>query len=721
MRLTGYELYKVWSRRGFIILVAALIISNVFLLWYINRPSDDCYSLSEYGKLNNYIDKLSESERTDYLENLHDEYSDEDDISYGSAPGYMEYEPEYTDNSYSEKVLIDDFYNEWKQISNYSGFLSEVGSNSDILSSISIFANSSDKESDSFSEKNIEKTKLDYSSMSDIQPQFYGGKGVEGIFSFDITEYLLVLNIIVIVSILFYEEKDKNLYSIIRSVSSGRGPLILSKLGALAISTMIITTAFYMTNIVFFGLTAGIGNLNRCIQSVPAYMDTVFRINVGEFLIINILLKTFAYILLGVIVTFISLLLKNSIQIILVFIAVYGSGIVLWNVIERTSGLVLLKYLNIEGVLKTEELIGRYCNANIFGNPIEMWIVEYAIAVTVFVAFTVADILIFCKFINFTTGKSRIIEVVDKIIRIPIPNTLLGHEVYKSGVMYRTIIVFIIYVIVTFNNITGINYYITPAEQYYQSCMKYLEGELTPEKEKWLDKKQQQYDKLFNRLNQIEEMYGNGELSKQEAENLRLPIESKTAFYSTFSRVMQKKEYISKHSESEFVYEKGYYMLLGADYRENLLQLIGIITVLILMLSPVHAMEYKTDMNRLIKTTPLGRSKTRKAKLIYSISTITIVFILMTARNVYIMATNFGLPNCTAGVSSIFNIAAPYGNIPIFAAIFIVYLFVLLLIVGIGLLILLISKKVKNVIYSILISMSMFIVPLTIVYLMNLI
>ncbi len=46
--LTGFELQKVWRKGSFLSLMVLLLLLNVFLLWYVNRPAGDEPPLSAY-------------------------------------------------------------------------------------------------------------------------------------------------------------------------------------------------------------------------------------------------------------------------------------------------------------------------------------------------------------------------------------------------------------------------------------------------------------------------------------------------------------------------------------------------------------------------------------------------------------------------------------------------------------------------------------------------
>lgn len=83
-------------------------------------------------------------------------------------------------------------------IDNYQSSIAEVISSSDDLSSFSIFT-----EEDSYSQRNIEKTKEDFTKISDVEVQEPSGKYLEKYFAFDkINISIFIAGIILAIALL---------------------------------------------------------------------------------------------------------------------------------------------------------------------------------------------------------------------------------------------------------------------------------------------------------------------------------------------------------------------------------------------------------------------------------------------------------------------------------------------------------------------------------------
>ena len=67
LRLTGFELRRIWCRRSFLLGFGALLVLNVFLLWYANLPGEEKPGLSSYKTAQREIAGMSESEKGEWI------------------------------------------------------------------------------------------------------------------------------------------------------------------------------------------------------------------------------------------------------------------------------------------------------------------------------------------------------------------------------------------------------------------------------------------------------------------------------------------------------------------------------------------------------------------------------------------------------------------------------------------------------------------------------
>ena len=234
--LTKYELEKTWGQRNFVLSVCALVLINLFLLWYANLPDESTAPLSAYKKFAGDINHMTEQEKASYLNSLKETL---DGINFvqdvliarkvsgemgetlaaqllESRPGAFEkYHPLYQDGAYlhytgsfyQEKSLVDEWYAEWLKVDGYGTYLRSVQENKEILQGIGIFAN---QEQDSFSARNITKSAKAYQGLSDAGIRWMPAKSLVLALKSLWTDLLLLLAAFLFVGSIIFEEDRKS-------------------------------------------------------------------------------------------------------------------------------------------------------------------------------------------------------------------------------------------------------------------------------------------------------------------------------------------------------------------------------------------------------------------------------------------------------------------------------------------------------------------------------
>ena len=245
MRLTAFELRKIWGKPSFLLSVCVLLAVNLFLMWYINLPDEGTPPLSAYKAFIEDIASMSESEKTDYIDDLKAKV---DGIAFvqtiqgmqnmgnemGAALAQQEMEANpglfeqyydlyqsgdyliYTDSFAKESALIQELYEENSKVSGYTDYLESVQKNKDSLSGISIFGST-----ENFSTRNTQKSAKDYDGLENTEIQWQPSRGISAAMENSVTDVLLLLGIFLFVGSLIAEEKEKGLFNITRGTKYG--------------------------------------------------------------------------------------------------------------------------------------------------------------------------------------------------------------------------------------------------------------------------------------------------------------------------------------------------------------------------------------------------------------------------------------------------------------------------------------------------------------------
>ncbi len=631
--LIKYELEKIWGKRNFLFSVLALLCCNLFLLWYTNQPDDITPPLSAYKIFQSEINHMTEQEKGNYMEALKktlDNMTVVDEVltarqlsgemgeyfvkqTLENNPGvFVEYHVSFqrgdylrfTDSFYQEKTFVNQLYREWQKVSGYGEYLNSIRENRDILSGIGIFAGQNKK---SFSSRNIEKSAMDYALLTDTNICWMPEKPFVSAIENKWTDLLIILSAFLFAGSLIFQEKEKKLFYVTRSTRRGICPCILGKLGALFLHCIFITVLLYGENLVFFGMTAGLGSvkgfLGASLQSLSGYMESSLPITIGQYMFLSLFTKALALFSAASILTALCILGDH----IFLPYAICGMGLgiswMLYLLLPAGTKLAPLKYLNPAGILRTENLYGTYLNFDLLGYPISRTLLSWLL-LALLMGTGISLSLLF-----FRRGRNLSLREKKKAAMPFRPHVrVFWHECYKIMITGHALVILVLFgLFLGYGELTR-EYTISPKEQYYQDMMLCLEGSLTPEKEEIILTEKARFQEAFEQISLIEAAVSDGTLSSSAGEDLKSRWYTVTAFYPSFERVLQQYYHIQEHGGC-FLYDTGYVYLLGKQNNSFPVQLLLLSLCSIFAFGNCLPMEYQSGAWRLLNSSRQGKSK----------------------------------------------------------------------------------------------------------------
>ncbi len=640
-RLVFFELAKVWQKRNFLFLMAVLVFSNLFLIWYASLSDGTEPGLSAYKALQRDMQDMTEGQKKQYIGKRYRDIEGirvvqeimqfqamQSEMGRELARQEMEQHPgvweqyreayvngsylKYTESFEQEHSLIAEVYGEAEKVYSYPDYLAQIRENRDALQGISIFAGKAGRED--FASRNVEKSAEDYEGMDTVEICYVPSKGITSALESDVSDVLLLLSVLLFAGGAVHEERQKRLFLLTRATVSGRGRSIAARLGALGIHCMVATILIYVLNLVFFAGTAGIGSLFRSLQSVAPYRESSLSVNVLSFVWILLLTKAGVMYLVGVLVMLAAVLSRHPLIPYLAAAGYLALNLLLYFAVPAWSSYNWLKYLSLEGMLKTADLYGSYLNLNFSGYPLSRLVVIPVLLAMRILAGIFALTAVYLRAGKWEMAKTRHTFAV----RFRPHGSLFCHEGYKILVMNRVFFVLLLFGVLIGYRCIRKQYSLPVTESYYQDLMLQLQGENTPEKETLVNNERARYDKLFAGLRNIDGMTDRGELTEEEAESMKAPLYSELAFYPSFQRVLQ--QYDRVKEGGWYVYDTGYLYLFGIwgdeDARMDLLLLT---LCVILAFHNVMAMEEEKKMWQMLSASESGRREVVKKKLQVSI------------------------------------------------------------------------------------------------------
>lgn len=732
-RLIYYELAKIWRKRSFVLSVCVLLILNLFLLWYVNCSNGENVPLSAYKSFQNEIAEMSETEKGDYISNLKETMDGvclvQDVLDMQKMQGesgktlaeqkmtanpgvfekyYKTYQDRrylhFTDSVWQEKKFIDELYNEQQKVAGYDAYLQSVQGNKASLSGISIFGN---QDKNNFSTRNIEKSAEDYAALSDQNIRWMPSKALSVSMENIWTDLFLILSVFLFAGNLIFEEKEKKLFYITRSTKRGQFQSICAKLAALLIHCIAIAALLYGCNLIFSEVTIGFGDVTASIQSIAAYMESNLNISILGYIADAVLTKSAVLFGMGAILTALCILTDQMFLPYLAGMLLYGGSYLLYLLISAVGKGSLFKYVNLIGLMKTENLYGSYLNFDIGGYPISRLLVSWSVIVMLAALGIVASILFFLHGTNFELSKRQ--PKHQRQFRLHA--SLIRYESYKIMIMNRALVILLLFSLVIGGRILNQKYNPSVQEQYYQNLMMQLEGELTEQKEALILSEQERYTQAFSEIEKIDGMVSDGEIDESTGEQLKADWYGITFFYPSFQRVMQQYQNIQENG-GEFIYDTGYLYFFGRMNDDNLIDLLLLSLCMVIAFGNVMAMEFQSGSWYLLGATKQGKKKIIVRKTIVCVLSVMIISIIPVICRFVNISSVYPLRGLTAAITNVpcyqeFSLAIP------------VWFFILLLLlaqmasmIAVVIVVLLISYWRKNYIQTMFFAILILVVPI---------
>ena len=627
MSLLTAELRKVWGNRVFPMLLAVLVAANLLLLWMGTRPTanqppavayravgaDLAARGSDMAAKGDFLHgKLDETESLLRLENYYR------DLAYGNSVTLQYYREQnadlfdaweqtyldktytlYTDSLSLDYALLSQLASEYDTVAGYGDFLDSVQTKAGQLAGISIFQN----DETGYDLKNIEVTAAVYAGLGETAIDYYPQKGLYTAISYAFTDLILLASMLVLALLLVRQERDSGLLSLVRSLPGGRLQTALAKLGAFALSLLAVLALLYGVNLVYCAATFGLGPLTRTIQSVPALMRCTMQITVGQYLFRFLLAKWVGAFVMGLWVMLAALVARRAAA---GWAAALAGPLVMFGIraaIPATSRLNVIKYANLASLLQTNELLGNYRNLYWFGSPIGLPLVEWTAAALYGGALGFG----FC----WVFARAQLLSASKRGFLLGLRHKTRATSIYKEEARKLLLLngaALVLAAFVGFGVYQGVTAesYIGPDEIYYAYYMKHISGPFTQESYDWLEQQGEEFAPLLE---------GNS-----AASGVPYDVFSLRQKYIVYNQIINQNinYYLKEHPGAWLVYESGYRELFGfagdADVQDTLLA--GLACAL--CFSGLFSMERRGGMETILCTTPLGRKRTVRAKLLMS-------------------------------------------------------------------------------------------------------
>ena len=695
MRIVLFELQKILRRKNLLVMTAVFLLANVVLLWYVDSLRQLPPSWA-YREVQSRLEAMEEDQKGAFLREKYEE-----SVAYGllleiaaingmeelpaerrqemtemavgeqqavvdrfSAGFSPDRKPQYANSFEAEAAFWGGLYQEWQAVSGYAARLAQIEEDAARLTSISIFY---DENTASFSSRNVLKTAEDYRALQGLSVPYTITEGLSFSVQSPTTDVLAVCMAFFFTLLLITEEKQKGLLAILRMTRKGRAPLMAAKLGALAAALFLSVAALYGSNFLYGALRYGLPPLSIPLQAVQGFVGSTLAVSAGGFLLLYLLMKWLACFAFATIIVLVTIHAKDAVSGFLGCALLYGAGLALTELIPPLSVWNTLRYINPVGIMDTSGILATYYNLNIAGRPFGLQSVVLGFMLCLAAVFAGLSVLCFAVKRSWDTGEFFLAPLLRRlqIRRHGFSGRLAGHELYKLLLLRRAGAVLALFAVFAATVFPSAVPGLSIRQQQVQNYLQTLHGALTPEQ---------------------------GRLTPQAADVLSAEYRAVLNREEAFRYVQERVRYVRENPGAELLFEDGYLLLMRLSGADRVV--IPALAVLILCFSGFFAMEYQTGAVRILSTTPGGRRKTVKAKLLCAWLAATVVFFASALPVAFSVGGAYGL---RGGLAPLCSIPAFKGwSVPLGAFVLFHYLFQYLAMLAVSGCILLLSNRLQK-------------------------
>lgn len=676
MRITKYELKKLFNHRAYIfILIACLIMGTLSSLRSIYSSEKNP---KEYKAFFSYIKTLSDVQIEAYIsDSLENSFSGKGEYSPGTVYPLSE---------------------QYKQISEYPNYLEAINEQCKNITSISIFA-----DKNSFAYKNAQKTETAYNNIKNRNLPFDISEGLELALINTISDILMLFLIFVSSVFIFSKDREIGIMNLLYSYPNGRVFLCISKIVVLLISSLIISGIFLISGLSLGGVTYGLGDFYRPLQSVNGFIESSCNMCIWQYIIVTYIFKSISLFIIGLIFSLICLTSKSSIQIYGFSAIIIYIEYMLYSKYDIHSEKEILHDINLISFIKPENYFSTYRNLNISETPFNLLSSTITVCFLLLIILMPLTIIVFAKK-RGTEFKKISLEHFSN--RSHIIHSKTYYALKKSFIHQRSVIVFLIWLIIICGYHSTFSKPASIVDMYYKIYTTDNNGIVNQETDSAISVNEE-YFKEINRKSQSNTLSMS---EKRELENERNRQEAFELFKTRCTAIRY-----SKYNTKIF-YDSGYKRAFGINGIQELqIMSLIILIVCVLTISPLIAYDNNLKITSIIFSTASGKGAYIKRNSIIA-ANICIISSIITFipyfLNIIKYYGNQGLKSPIQSLTAFSNFPIPL-NIWQFALLFFTFLtigFVLL-----GQLMLIISYYCKSRYTSTLISLTIFIFPLTII------
>lgn len=609
MRIIGHEFIKLFSHKILWGVIGGLLLINLFLFYHDLTVPDEygCRAVDEAA----VFSQLSAYPEEEWEDRLFERIN----FIYEAMMAGQESDTQYSAASLGEYILLQSVLAQIQSCNSYTGYLNGVLDSASNLSASSLWGGP-----ETFAYRNAQKTIQAYKHLLGLQVRPDISGGVLRVLSYPMTDTFLLLSIGAILLQVLIDERSSGIFTLLKTTKHGRAALLASKAIVVAIVLLVLTTVFFLGNLILAQRIIGLGDLQRPIQSVQDFLASPYRMTVGNALLFFFIFKYLGMLLVAAVLFSICVFCRSRVTACLSIVFSLCASQTFYSGVSPYSYLAFLRPWMFTAILDTQSGLAKFRTVNYF-----QWPVDFN-AATLIASIILSVGCLALAFWRFS-GESITAGCISQYILRPrirrhtagLHTNLTRHEVHKLLIGQRGAWVILAFVLVQFCIYAPENLTASEEERFYAQYAAVLEGPLSLEKEMFLQRENTEFQSAEQKIGEYAQRAASGEISQETADyfimKLTIPEEQRRAFQRAVD------QYASLQLENEdgiyveFLSQTLWNRLLGSEgIIADLADAGKLIVALAVFFSTIVSFECTTHVELLIDSSPRGMKAVNRRK-----------------------------------------------------------------------------------------------------------
>ena len=647
------ECYRFFYHKKILLLFAALFLLNGALFLREQLSGSSYIEIREETdfrlKLSEALSVRSDTERTEYL---------------AAAEAYADSE--------SRRNALMEIAAQAEYLRGYEDYVQGILAGAERISGFSVF----DSESSGFSKQNAENTVRAYKRVEGVSVVPGNDKPLVQLIGY---RYLFVFPLVMVILTAFVMARgQKNgMPQVIYSSAGGRFKLGVKRCICLCASSFLLHALCLLQLCLLSVRLYGEIDFGRSIQSIELFSDVTYCISTAGFVFHFYLITSFAIAIIGVFVWMCISLIPHTAVAALAVSAFLLAEQSFAGSLTLQHSLRYLKYMNVLEYLRTDEYLFHYYGFGIFGGAVGLLTVIKAGMIAFFLLFSISGT---AAFLSRPSGGGRIkaffqsvshfigpyVKSVDICKAVDKPKRYVGKccrlfpmELYKTLVCNKGVWVLLFLAFAASGIVTERTRVFTETEQYIHDFYEKYAGTVTEEMREYLLSERETAEFLVREYKRIYELYREGKTEKAEyykaeaaAREAGIALQGLDFIDSEVRRADALKE---ARGIQICLFDTAGYQRLFTEAGANTQRKIAVFALLsqMVLLSGSFQYEETSQMVRLLRSAPNGRTGLFRAKRKCAVVLSVFVTVLFYAIHIYAAAEQYGLPELSAPVQSV--------------------------------------------------------------------